>query len=472
MGIPEGYILVRQSDYEEVLNRLTSLENVVKEQQSYIQELEERLSKHSRNSHKPPSSDGYSKKIQNNREKSQRKPGGQPGRKGTTLSMVENPDKVIEHKVANCAHCGLNLSETPVQQYHRGQVFDIPPIQVQVTEHRAEVKQCPSCSKETVATCPVSFSAQYGEGIKSLSVYLNQYQMLPYFRIREMFRDLFGCTISAAVIQQSNQKCYTNLQQTEAALKSLLTSSSLIHADETGVRCESKTQWVHVHSTADHTLYVIDGHRGREAMDRIGVLPEYTGVCVHDRWASYEKYQQCTHAYCNAHLLRDLKAEQEKGKPYAEELQKLLCEANELSKEGTPAMTAVKAIEKRYDQIITKALKNEPAPVRVKGKRGKIAKGKTLNLLECFRDKKTEIMRFLYNKDVPFDNNLAERDLRMVELKQKISGCFRTQTGAEVFCRVRSYISTVKKQNGKVWQELKLALQQPEFQPLWVRRGE
>lgn len=473
MQVPEGYILISKSDYEQLLNRLAMLEALVKKQGARIKELEAMLNKDSHNSHKPPGSDGYKKKIKNNREPSGKKVGGQLGHEGKTLQMVETPDKVVEHKVACCEHCGINLSNVQAKKQYRKQVHDLPPIKIEVTEHREEVKQCHVCGKETIADSGIAASVQYGERVKSMGVYLNQYQMLPVERTRETMEDLFECSISAEVLQQSNELCYDNLEQkVEREIKAAIAESAVMHNDETGIRCEGKTQWVHVSSTKQHTYYAIDEKRGKEAMERINILPRFPGTSVHDRWASYEHYENCDHAYCNAHLLRDLKfAEEELQKPWAAQMKTVLLDAYKLSQQKQIHPTETAAIDKKYDLIVQQGIKQEPLPTALPHTRGRKAKSKSLNLLECFRDKKKEVMKFLHDKNIPFDNNLAERDLRMIKLKQKISGCFRTRKGAEMFCRIRSYISTVKKQGVHVWESLQLGIKTAPLQPVMIRGG-
>lgn len=479
MLVPEGYILITKAEYEQ-LHRVIKdfqrtneeLQRTNEELQSRIKELEARLSMNSSNSSKPPSSDGYKKRVQNNREKSHRKAGGQNGHEGYNLKMVENPDVVILHKAEQCEHCGTKLEQVVTHKHERRQVHDLPPINIIVTEHQIEHKICPCCGKEAIAPCPVSGSVQYGERIKSLGVYLNQYQMLPFERTREVMDDLFGACPSAEVLQQSNELCYDNLEQTvETVIKESLISSAVMNNDETGIRCEKDTKWIHVHSTGEHTYYAMDDKRGEEAMERIGILPRFQGNSVHDRWASYDMYDNCQHSYCNAHLLRELKAEEENKKPWASDMKTVLLDAHELSKQEHTDTNRVVAIVKRYDNIVKKAIKQEPIPQKTPHKRGRVAKSKSLRLLECFRDKNEKVLRFLYDKNVPFDNNLAERDLRMVKLKQKISGCFRTRKGADVFCRIRSYISTVKKQGGQVWEMLQMAMKTSSFQPIEIRGG-
>lgn len=272
-----------------------------------------------------------------------------------------------------------------------------------------------------------------------------------------MMKDLFNCSISAEVLQQSNEQCYDMLEQkVEKEIKESIMSGTVMNNDETGIRCEGKTKWIHVSSTHQHTYYALDDKRGKEAMERINSLPHFWGNSVHDRWASYEKYNHCQHSYCNAHLLRDLKAEEENNKSWAVAMKATLLDAYSLSKQEHIAPSAIAAVEKKYDCIVKKAIQQEPLPDISLHKRGR----------------KKQILRFLHDKNIPFDNNLAERDLRMVKLKQKISGCFRTRKGAEIFCRIRSYISTVKKQGGKVWDELKATVKQTSLQTIWVTEGE
>jgi len=472
MQIPEGYILISKVEYEQLLKDNGELRKQVELLTARVKEMEGMLHKDSHNSNKPPSSDGLKRKVQNNREKSERKVGGQIGHKGKTLEMVKNPDHIIEHKVSHCDHCGMDLSGIETKKMYRGQVHDLPPVKIEVTEHRVEIKQCPACGKETVAHCEVPPTAQYGKRIKSLAVYLNQYQMIPYERTRELMEDLFGGCPSAEVLQQSNQLCYDNIEhKVEEEIKEAIVQSAVIHNDETGIRCEGKTKWIHVSSTQEQTYFAIDPKRGTEAMDRINILPRFTGKSIHDRWASYECYEQAQHFYCNAHLLRELSAQEDDGKNWASKMKTILLDAFALSKQEQKEQTQIASIEERYDALVTKAIEEEPLPQKPSHQRGKVAKSKSLNLLECFRYKKEKVLGFLHHPDVPFDNNLAERDLRMVKLKQKISGCFRTQKGAEVFCRIRSYISTLKKQEKNVWDALRISISSPQLQPIEIRGG-
>lgn len=448
MDTPKGY--VRLSDYEH-------LQQLLFQALKRIEELELLLKKNSNNSSKPPSSDELKKKIQNNREKSNRKQGAQPGHKGKGLSPMEKVDEQILCPVDPVCPCGEDLSQKETERIEKRQVIDTPGKLIHVKEYLLEVKTC-NCGREHIGQCNYTQRVQYGEGIKSLLVYLNQYQLIPTERIQEMMKDLFGLSVSDGLIFSGTKNCFGNLTNTIAYIKQSLTKSKVMHNDETGVRCEGKTQWVHSASNNEFTHFAIHKKRGSEAMDKIDILPQFKGTSVHDRWASYDKYN-CTHALCNSHLLRDLKfVYEEMNRSWAKEMIQLLKQGNEKKKASTITSHWITRATNKMDAIIQKALKKEPKEKIRIGKRGRKPRNKSLRLLHVFRDKKEEILLFLKNKAIPFDNNLAERDLRMIKLKQKISGCFRSKEGAEIFCTIRSYISTIRKQGYLVWEAIKQAL--------------
>jgi transposase len=452
MEIKGSHVILTKEEFAALLYEIEQLKNEVKE-------LKAQLGKNSANSSKPPSSDGYKKKIKNNREKSDKQQGAQEGHKGTTLQMVETPDKIIEHQVkGRCAECGMDLERASIKSIQRRQVFDLPAKLIEITEHRIEVKQC-KCGIVHEADCEIKGNVQYGEKIKSLMVYLNQYQLIPFNRLQQLSEDCFGMSVSDRVLEESNQKCYENLEQTEVAIKKELICSRVIHNDETGIRCESKTQWIHSSSNPYYTHYSIQKKRGKEGIDAIGILTHFNGISVHDRWASYDDYE-CEHALCNAHLLRDLKfLAEENDCKWAKKMIGLLVQSNEYKKQDLLNEKTIQAIEKKSRRIIKEGIKEEPPPEETKkAKRGRKAKSKSLNLLEVFIQRSEQVWKFIYNREVPFDNNLAERDLRMVKLKQKISGCFRSLNGAQVFCRIRSYISTARKQGQSILNAIACAL--------------
>jgi len=442
---PELYGLL-----QELISRISALESENARLRSENSELKSRLSQDSRNSHKPPSSDGLRRrnKIKNNRVSSGRTRGGQKGHKGKTLKQVTNPDKKVVRHVDICPNCSNNLKENPVESTKRRQVFDIPPINIEVTEYELEVKTCPDCGEKVTGNCPeASAPVQYGNRVQSLAAYLLNYQLLPFERMQEFSNDILGINLSDGFLTRVNSLYYEHLHDFEVWVKDQLKEGDIIHNDETGLRCCGKTQWVHVTSNKNLTHYFFHPKRGKAAIDANDILTNFNGVSVHDRWASYEKYD-CSHAYCNAHLLRDLKfLSEEMDKKWASQMIQLLLDGKKISENIFHNQSdLIKEIEERYKKIIELGIATEPPPIPTQ-KRGRKPKSKSLRLLEVFRDKKSNILKFLYDPNVPFDNNLAERDLRMIKLKQKISGCFRTQLGAERFCRIRSFISTAKKQN-------------------------
>lgn len=466
MEIKENIVILTRQEYDDLIRLIETLkctvvklESIIKEQALRIKELEGIIHKNSSNSSKPPSSDGLRKPLISNREKSNKPNGGQKGHEGNTLKMVKNPDKIIQHKVKGRCECGADLEKIQTQSTLHRQVFDLPEKLYEVTEHQVEVKQC-SCGKVHVAECPVQGVTQYGEKIKALLSYLNIQQFIPYARLQEIMHDLFSLPLGGGTIESANENLHTRLEETEQQIKQGLMESEVIHNDETGVRCEGKTQWVHNTSNEKYTHYHIHPKRGKEGVEAIGILPHYNGTSVHDRWATYFLYS-CTHALCNAHLLRELKfIWEEAGKKWALSMIRLLVLAHYMKKRNWLTPPRITLITQRYRQIVAQAQVEEP--VFTTGHdpphRGRKAKSKSMRLMEAFQNYEAEVLRFVHCPQVPFDNNLAERDLRMVKLKQKISGCFRTQHGAEVFCRIRGYISTVRKQGYIVLDAIRQAL--------------
>jgi len=465
MQIPEDYILITRVEYEQLHKEIERLGKQVELLMCRVKELEGMLHKDSHNSHKPPGSDEFKKPIKNSRLKGEHKQGGQPGKEGHTLKMVQYPDKRIRCEVKGKCECGTSLEALPVARTERRQEFDLPLKLIEVTEYEVEVKVC-SCGLEHHAQCPVNAPVQYGKRIQALAVGLNQYQMIPYERLQEFFRDYFQVSVSDWWLAKTNETCYENLAPAEEGIKRALILSAVLHSDETGLRSDGKRQWVHVASTTTHTHYDIHAKRGKEAMDAIGILPHFTGNSVHDRYGSYEKYENCKHSNCNAHHLRELQyLEEEMNRKWAKRMRRFLVWSNHLKKQGGLEEVFVLALSQQYDAILNKSLLEEPPDLATEpGKRGRKAKNKSKRLIETLQQKKEQTLRFLYDPQVPFDNNLAERDLRMLKVKQKISGCFRTFKGAKVFCRIRSYISTVKKQGYNVLDAIVLALnKQPYF---------
>lgn len=450
---------------EHLSTQLTHQQQMIASLTARLNDLEERLAKNSRNSSKPPSSDAITKpKPKSLRAKSAKKPGGQKGHPGMTLSWVENPEHVLWHSPQECMRCGLSLSEVESETagYERRQVVDVPPLALQVSEHRAERKRCPGCGGITTAAFPAEVSAPgvvYGPRIKALMVYLMGYQLLPYERTSEVLRDLFGRRApGVGTLYLALKICFEGLQETEEAIKEgLIREAEVANFDETGLRVEQKGMWVHVASTAMLThYYAVHEKRGRQASEEIGILPSFGGVAVHDGLSSYWHYEQCAHALCNAHHLRELRfVEEEHKQQWAGRMKKLLVEVEkavgeEVASGGTRLEPErVKEFDRRYQQLVEAGLKANPPPERT-GKKGRPKQSKAKNLVDRLEKHREAVLRFMYDFRVPFDNNQAERDIRMLKVRQKISGGFRTRKGAEIFCRIRGYISTVKKQGENV----------------------
>lgn len=454
---------------EAVIELVEILQGVHKSLDERVKALEDKTAKDSHNSSRPPSSDGFMKpKPRSLRKKGKRRVGGQKGHKGHTLQMVENPDNVIIHPVESCRECGYSLETLESCDYERHQVFDIPPIKLQVTEHRAEIKECPHCSQRNKADFPGEAAniIQYGSRLKSLAVYLSNYQLLPYERIRELFKDIFGISLSAGTLVNINQSCYSVLEGVEQSIKDHLLKALVVNADETGLYVNGERHWLHVLSAPELTFYIPHPKRGKEAMDAMGILPSFNGTLVHDFWKPYLKYD-CNHALCNAHHLRDLTFIHEQfNQPWAQDMISLLTEINKEVEKFRPDGNhldhdTIARFEQAYEQILSKGFRANPPPPddqKQTRRRGRKKKSKSLNLLERFRNYRNEVLAFMYDFQIPFDNNLAERDIRMMKVQQKISGTFRGDNGAEIFCRIRSYISTVRKQQLNVLNAIQTAL--------------
>ena len=418
--------------------------------------LKGKLSKNSNNSSKPPSSDGYSKPAPKSLRKKSGKPsGGQHGHKGHTLRMVDNPDFIVENKVTACTHCSADLSQTPIVDIERRQVFDLPPVALQVTEHQAQIKHCTACGEKNKAPFAegIQKGTQYGTQIQAILSYFSQYQLLPYQRTQEMFQDLFNIKLSQGTIKNVLSRGAKGLKQFNEQLKEALLASPVNYFDETGLRVDKNLHWLHVASNEQLTYYTIHKKRGKEAMDEMDILPNYQGYAVHDHWKSYYRYH-CEHVLCNAHHLRELTFIEEQYKQswaakMKQCLQGIKIAVDEAILSGEESLTApqILGFEQYYDSILFEARQEIPKLAKPeRKKRGREKKHKSHNLLNRLVEHKSEVLAFMNNFMLPFDNNLAERDIRMTKLKQKISGCFRSEAGGDIFCSLRSYLSTVRKQ--------------------------
>jgi len=427
-----------------------------------IAELERRLGLNSGNSGKPPSSDGLKKppRTRSSREPSGKRPGGQKGHKGETLRQVAEPDSIVDHFPSSCAACGAAVTPAMSAGHGARQVFDLPePRSLVVTEHRAHDCVCTGCGAHTRASFPdgVNAPVQYGPRIAALVTYLLHYQLLPEDRLAELMTDLFGIRIVAATIARMSRTCAGRLQDFAATVRDLVAGAAVKHMDETGLRIGGKTQWLHVACTAWLTFYRVCARRG-------SLLADVTGIVVHDHWLPYYGMPGVHHALCNAHHLRELKALIEIEKEdWARKMHRLLrraCHAVNLARErGSPLKPRLIAlIERRYDAFVAEGLafhgaqsplRPDDAPQDCR-RRGRKARRTGHNLLLRLANRREDVLRFLTDPNVPFTNNQAERDARMMKVKQKISGCFRSLDGALDFAVIRSFISTAKKQSWDV----------------------
>jgi len=418
-------------DKETLVAIIQALRQAMAEQAVVIQSLRDQLAKNSRNSSKPPSSDGLKKpkaRTRSLRRKTGRRSGGQKGHQGHTLKQVERPDHVQVHEVSACPHCAADLQAVEPCDYERRQVFDVPPVRIEVTEYQAEIKVCPECGQRVKGTFPaeVTRPVQYGPRLKAQAAYLNNYQLLPLARTCEALGDFYGHTPAEALVLEANAAMVRQTEISRSATKQLLVAAA-----------------------------------------------QFQGRAVHDHWQSYFTFDHCQHALCNAHHLRELQFivdqyEQE----WAQEMSRLLLDIKAEVEATRPHQSSlpperIAYFEQRYDKLIAQGLRANPPPAHPPPKkRGRQKQSPPKNLLDRLQQNKPQVLAFMYDFRVPFDNNLAERDVRMVKVKQKISGGFRTHTGAETFCAIRSYISTVRKHDQNVIDAMYGALMGSPFIPV------
>lgn len=465
---------VKQQD-----QRIEELEGQLLKERLRNLELEKRLAKDSRNSSKPPSSDGY-KRQQNRREKSQKRSGGQEGHSGHHLAHVGTPDEVVEHRARQCQHCQRLLPQNEGIVNERRQLHELPSLRLRVIEHQQIQQVCPGCGHHCRGSFPagIEASAQYGPVVRALAVYLSQFQLVPLERITELFADLHLGTVSEGSLVNWVREAAERLTPTQQALEQVLLQSRVTHVDETGGRIEGVLHWFHVMSTRWLTSYHWHRKRGQEAMQEIGLLPRYTGRLLHDRWKSYDQYA-CEHSLCGAHLLRDcvFVAEEEK-QLWAAEMHRMLLDLSEVVKQARLAgqKRLVPEIRTRwiaeYFAILERGYHawNEahPPPEHpIAPKRGRPKQDPGKNLLDVFLHQADQVLAFVDDLTVPFTNNQAERDLRMIKVQQKISGTFRSNAGATAFCTLRSYLSTMRKQGHSMLDALAAVFQGAPIPVAW-----
>jgi transposase len=460
-------------------NQIAELAQNLATQGEALQALHARLAKTSHTSSKPPSSDGYGKvkRTASLRKPGEKPNGGQPGHEGHTLSASDAPDRIETHGVETCAHCQASLAGIAVAGYEERQVFDIPAIRIDVTAHRAEIKGCPACGHQTKGTFPdaVTHAVQYGPAVKTWASYFTNHHHIPVERTTEIFADLVQHHVSDATVLQASEELCTRIEPATDAVKEMLQNAAVLHVDESGLRVEGKLHWLHVASTERLTSYEVHAKRGQEAMDDAGILGHFSGTAVHDHWKPYFTYDKCAHALCNAHHLRELRfIDQQYQQVWATDMAALLLEIKAaVAVTPAPAMRLaapeLEAFETRYDAVVHAGFAANRAPAAAPEgegkKRGRPKQPPPVNLLIRLRDFKGQVLAFMYDFRVPFDNNQGERDIRMVKVKQKVSGGFRTLDGAKRFGRIRGYISTARKHAKNVFEAIRDAFVAIPFIP-------
>lgn len=467
--------------FDKISGQLTGLAQQLEKQAQLIQDLQANAAKNSSNSSKPPSSDGYGKKNRttSQREKGQKNNGGQYGHKGETLNQVENPDDIQVHNKEYCENCTASLAEVEVAKVEERQVFDIPAMRIEVVAHRASTKICPQCQTENKGDFPenVTQPVQYGNGVKTIATYLNAGHFIPVERTAQIFKDLFGQSPSEAFILKAGEKLAQQIEPARIAIKEQLQQAAVLNSDETGLRVKGKLHWLHSASTDKLTDYEVHAKRGKDAMDAAGILENFQGKLVHDHWKAYFNYENCEHIACNAHHLRELDyLEKQYQQKWAGEMATLLVTIKNTIADTPPEQKALSSeqlilFEHQYDSLVKKGLEENPftaaaqTPEGETKKRGSPKQTPAYNLLARLRDFKSGTLAFMYDFSVPFDNNLAERDIRMVKVKQKVSGGFRTFEGAQQFAFIRGYISTVRKNSVSIFDAIKDAFSGKPFIP-------
>ena len=422
-----------------------------------VAELRAQLDQNSRNSSRPPSSDGYAKpsadKNRSLRRRSGRKPGGQPGHQGHHLERREDPDRAVLHRVEVCDCCGRDVTEAPIVESQSRQVFDLPELPgLECVAHWIQKRRC-ECGNLASSSFPEGVTAPvcYGPRIRALGVYLVSYQHLPYERAAEILSDWAHAPISVGTLQAFVAQGAAGLEGFLEEIRSQLASAEVAHFDETGGRIDGRLSWIHSASTETLTLLSAHRKRGVEAMNDAGVLPAFSGVAVHDGWAPYRNFEDALHALCGAHHLRELTGAEEQGQTWALGMSCLLLDTKDAVDQAKAAghrqlsAKTLAELHASYRELIKLGYEENPGLAgQDQGRRPKRAKAQ--NLLLRLDEREQEVLRFAHDFRVAFDNNLSERDLRMIKLQQKISGCWRTTQGAERFLAIRSYLSTARKQ--------------------------
>jgi len=446
---------------------------IIEQLEARIVDLESRFNRNSHNSNNPPSSDRF-RKTKSLRKTGIRHTGGQEGHKGTTLVQTEKPDAIQNHKPDSCEHCGANLHGVTTSSIEKRQVFGVI-IKRHVVEHRSHQKECPHCHKLTRGQFPdqVTQPVQYDQSVISAAACFHNFGFVPYDPLSKMFRDILKIPISPATMINGDIRIAASLGSHDKAVRELLSQSPVIHCDETGFRVNADNQWLHVTSTEWLTLYQTHRSRGSAAIRDMGILPDYRGVAVHDCYTSYYQFSACDHALCIAHLMRELNGVLENtGHVWAQEMLDLLETIYDRIEDAKPCSHSLDlwttgTFEQEFMRICEDGLAGIPPPVPIPGslRRGRKRQSAEKNLLDRLIRRKRDILRCMYDFNVPFTNNQAERDLRMMKVRQKRSGGFRTHDGATMFCKIRGYISTAMKNGVSPFIAIQDALKGSPFIP-------
>jgi transposase len=454
----------------EQVKQIPALQEIITQLSEQVKQLQERLAKDSHNSSLPPSSDRFTRqsKSRSLRTQSGKKAGGQPRHQGRTLQMSAAPDEIVQlPRVVKCQHCQGDLTEVAVKTIERRQVIDVPaPPPLQITQYEGEWKQCPHCQGYTSTTFPAGISApvQYGPRLGAMAVYLTSQQLLPRGRTAEVLADLAGVQISQGTLTTMIKRAASLLKPIEEQIKTALSQAKVIHQDETGLYVMGKRLWMHVTGTPRLTHYQVHASRGHDALDEIGILAHFVGTSVHDAWRAYFLYG-CQHSLCCVHILRELTfLSQEMGLWWAHQMLLLLMAMKKATDQarslGQSSLAAeeIRALQTQFLSLLDEGDQVHPRAPTTPGKRGKAKQHPARNLLDRLRKHQDAVLAFLHDLDVPFDNNLAERDVRMVKVQQKVSGTFRSDEGAISFCRIRGYLSSLRKQGLPLFAALEATL--------------
>jgi len=451
------------------------LEQKIIEHTRKITELESRLNQNSSNSSKPPSSDGYSKPVpKSQRKKSGKKPGGQHNHQGHGKSMADKVTETVLITPDACPCCGENLENVAGHKTDTHYVMEMPPITVNVIEYINEEKTCPTCGKHIAIEFPYEAKAtqQYGPNLKAFIVLLAETGMVAMKRLVEILDAVSGIKISSGTIVNTIEKCAKSLEKPVETIKEAIKTAEVGHFDETGMRSQGILKWLHTASTVRLTYLEMNRKRGKEALDDIGILSDFKGTAVHDCYASYWNYD-CVHSLCNAHLLRELIfIDETTGQRWAKEMIKLIFEiknAVEINRDyGMTFLLKDELTEyiKKYKKIVKEGLKENPEQSKPEGRRGRAKQTKARLLLLRLYEHKDKYLRFANDFNCPFTNNLAERDIRVAKIKQKVSGCFRSDKGERGFATIYSFIQTLKKNGISVYDELAKVFKGDYFLPI------